>query len=332
MQKIESLKPSTIFKTIGLVLVAFLLISLIFQLMRSVFFGPVGYQETAYNNYGYGGEAGMPMVEMMDHKLSIRNSVDVDGGSMMNSAEESFDVTEYFASIESRDITKTCLEISSLKEKAYIVFENSNEYDNGCSYSFKAKKENADEVLVIINSFDPKDLSQNTFMIKQLVDDFTSEEDILEKKKASIEATLNDAVNAYNEIASLATKAQDAESLAKIIDSKISIIERLSQEKININEKLERLKRAKAEQLERLNYVYFRVQIFENKYFDIDIIKDSWKASIKNFVREMNDVLQDITINLIALFFRGIQAIIYFFIIVVIVKYGWYFTKKLWNK
>ena len=48
----------------------------------------------------------------------------------------------------------------------------------------------------------------------------------LKKKKETIEETLNDAINSYNEIAKVATEARDAESLSRIIDSKIRIIER----------------------------------------------------------------------------------------------------------
>jgi len=156
--------------------------------------------------------------------------------------------------------------------------------------------------------------------------------DILKKKIASIEKTLADAVSAYDQVTRLATQTQNVDSLAKIIDSKIGIIERLTQERININAQLERLSRAKAEQLDRLDYTYFNVSVVENKFIDGQNLKDSWKAAIKNFVRDVNNVFQDITVNLVTLLFLILQYVIYFFIVLMVVKYGWRSVKYIWKK
>jgi len=120
--------------------------------------------------------------------------------------------------------------------------------------------------------------------------------------------------------------------LAKIIDSKIGIIERLTQERININAQLERLERSKAEQLDRLDYTYFNVYVLENKFIDGDNLKDSWKIAVKSFIRDVNGVIQDITINLVSLLFLILQYIIYLFIILIVVKYGWRLAKYIWRK
>ena len=325
---IDNIKPSLIFKTIGLVLVGAIILSLVLQLIKTTF-SPVSYRgnmiEPSYD-MGYGAP---PTAQ----KLSIRNvAPEFDEEYSSGSNAEAFEVTEHFATIETRNATKDCRVISDLKASADIIFENSNEYDRGCNYTFKTIKDRVPQVLLIIESLDPKDIRENTFSIKRQVDDFTNEVEVLNKKKNSIEKTLEDAVNAYDEIAKLATKTQDAESLAKIIDSKIRIIERLTQEKININERLERLSRSKEEQLDRLNYTYFHVNIFENKYFDIKIIKDSWKTSIKRFVTDTNNILQNITINLVTLLFRAIQFVLYFFIILIVAKYTIRAAKNLWTK
>ena len=324
------MKPSLIFKTIGIVLIAVVILNLAFQLIGSTFRPDPYRNDYTQSSNNYGGQ-------MEAKQLSMRNiapMVDPDYNEDFSEGgdTENFEVTEYYATVETRNAKKTCAIVSDLKVKKYIIFENSNEHDRGCNYSFKVQKENLEEVLNVIDSLDPKDVSENIFSIKQIVSDFTSEEEVLTKKKASIEKTLEDAVNAYNEIAKVATDTQDAESLAKIIDSKIRIIERLTQEKININERLDRLERAKQQQLDRLNYAYFNVRIFENKYFDANYIKDSWKNSIKRFVSDINEILQNITINLVTLLFRGIQFVLYFFIILVVAKYTWRLAKRVWNK
>jgi len=179
---------------------------------------------------------------------------------------------------------------------------------------------------------DPKELNENTYTIKRLVDDYTSEAQILQKKMESIEKTLADAIRAYDDVTQLATRMQNVESLAKIIDSKIGIIERLTQERININAQLERLERAKAEQLDRLDYTYFSVSVLENKFVDGQSLKDSWKIEIKSFVRDINKVFQDITINLVLLLSLILQYVIYLFIILIVAKYGWQLVKYIWKR
>ena len=130
----------------------------------------------------------------------------------------------------------------------------------------------------------------------------------------------------------LATRVQDVESLAKILDSKINIIERLTQERININAQLERLERSKAEQLDRLEYTYFSVNIFETKFVDGEALLDSWKESIKGFVRDVNSIAQDVTVNLVTLILRVLQLSLYLLIVLVVVKYGWKLVKYIWQK
>jgi hypothetical protein len=154
--------------------------------------------------------------------------------------------------------------------------------------------------------------------------------EVLQKKRASIDATLASALNAYDEVTRLATNSQNADALAKIIDSRIGIIERLTQERININEQLDRLARAKADQLDRLDYTYFSVSVQENKYIDGESLKDSWKQTLRDFVTQVNKVIQDVTVNLILLLFFIVQWALYAAIVLVVVKYGWKFGKHIW--
>jgi len=164
------------------------------------------------------------------------------------------------------------------------------------------------------------------------LDDYTSEEEILLKKLETVTATLESANNAYDSITILATRNQDAESLAKIIDSKLDVLERLTKERINITTQLDRLSRSKSQQLDKLDYVYFYVNIIENKFFDGDSIKNSWKIAVKDAIRDINRAIQDMTISLLALIFIIGQWIIYVLIIVVVAKYGWQAVRYIWKK
>lgn len=245
---------------------------------------------------------------------------------------EDYEVKSYSASVETQDSDWACGEILALKSLDYVVFENSNEYERGCTYTFKVENEKVDEVLAVIERLDPKDMSESAYTIKRQIDDFTSETEILERKLAVVDETLEKAVAAYDEITDLATQTRNAESLAEVIDSKINTIERLTQQRINISSQLERLSRSKAEQMDRLVYAHFNVNVYENKFIDGETIKDSWKGAVKGFVRDVNQTAQDLTINLISFLFMLVQYILYFFILLFIVKYGWQTALHIWKK
>ncbi len=267
--------------------------------------------------------------------LSVRNISPIvppmQQGTVGNNAED-FEVTDYSAFIETRNKKETCSQIADLKSFKHVIFEVSSESDLNCSFTFKVEHARAAEILAIIKSLKPKDLTENTQTIKRQLDDFTNQSEILEKKKASIEETLQSALAAYDQITALAVRTQDASSLAKIIDSKVQIIERLTQERININQQLDYLARAKADQMDKLEYTFFSVNVYENKFVDIKNIKDSWKMAIKDFFYNVNQAVQDASINLLAVLFIAVPYIIYCLILLVGAKYGWRLVKYIWKK
>jgi hypothetical protein len=328
------LRPKTILKVFGLVFLGLVLVGLAFQIIGASFSGVarqsfdgmsmskgISYSESM-NSADFGGMA-----------LSSRNiAPSPQSPGSTGSTAEDFEVTQYNTTIETRQLEKTCASIASLKAKSYVIFENANETDNSCNYNFKVEKENKEEILAVIEALDPKDMSENTRTIKRQIDDYTSEEEILTKKMQTTESTLNDAIRSYDEIARVATQARDAESLAKIIDSKIRIIENLSQQKLNISEQLDRLSRAKAEQLDRLDYIYFYVYVYENKFIDREQIVDSWKNEVRQFVREVNEIVQNSSIGIVKLMFYIFQFALYLLILVLVAKYGWKLLRKIWGK
>ena len=340
-----NLKPTNILKFVGLALVVIIVVTLAFRLIGSSFSSLsyktgisnlMGQSAPAYDSAVYSEKANVASGGAVG--LSVRNVVSspsvvpTTNNVVTGDNAEDFEVIEYYANIETRHLEDACKQISDLKSRADVIFENSNEYEKSCNYNFKVKHGSVEEILTLIKTLDPKELNENAYTIKRLVDDYTSEVEILEKKIASIEKTLADAIKAYDDVTRLATQTQNVESLAKIIDSKIGIIERLTQERININSQLERLARAKSEQLDRLEYTYFNVNILENKFVDGQSLKDSWKNAIKSFVRDMNTIAQDITVNLVSLLFVVLQYVIYFFIILIVAKYSWILAKRIWQK
>lgn len=340
------LKKYNILKIIGFSILALFAIVFIFDVVGTVFntaqSGVNTYSVESAPSYDYAAnydEGSAKLADEGSYGLSLRNvatSPSIAPSPRYNGTTgddaEAYEVTEYNASIEARDLDATCKVITDLKSREDVIFETASAYEHACNYTFKVRRDAAETILDIVKGLEPKELSESTYTIKKLVEDFTSQTEILQKKLASIDDTMRKAVGAYDSVTALATSVKDVESLAKIIDSKITIIERLTQSRIDINAQLERLARSKAEQLDRLEYTYFHVNIFENKFVDAQSLKDSWKAAVQEFVRDANTITQDITINLVSFLLFALEYALYILVIAFIAKYAWKKIKSFWNK
>jgi len=353
----ESLKkinwtPLLVVKAAGILLGGVVVLALVFQLFNAMTGGVPGIgmrsgitmTPSAPDYYGGGVSAPSLGYGSADGSVAYENSTvpqlsprniavpSPQPGGSIGADAEAFEVTEYSARIETRDSKSTCPQVAELKTKESVIFENTNEYDGGCSFRFKVAHDSVSDVLTVIKSFNPKDLSENTYTIKQQLDDFTSETDILVKKLATIDETLLNGVKSYDELVVVATKAGDVESLTNVISNKLNLIERLTQERINTSAQLERLSRSKAEQIDRLEYTYFSISVYENKFIDGKNLQESWKGALQEFVRDINRTAQDISINLVSFLFVLVQYILYFLILLVIAKYLWKVTRSVWKE
>lgn len=244
---------------------------------------------------------------------------------------EEFEVTNYNASIETQNLEEACGKIFALKSRKDVIFQNSDENERNCNYSFKVTKEKANEVLDLLKSMDPKTLNENVYTIKKILESYDSQEVILKRKEEAIQATLKSATADYDAVAALARSTKDTESLTKIMNSKIDLIQRLTNESIQNNAQLEQLARDKAEQADQLVYTNFYVSIVEDTYVNGRDLKESWEQAVKDVVMTINTIAQTMTVGLVALAFMLIQYIIYFVILLFVAKYGWQFTKKVWR-
>ena len=293
-----------------------------------------------YDSYDYESEPGMVFEEAMDisSKLSTRNAATPASdpyrqnlSSTGDDAEE-FEMTQYNAAIETRQVDQTCAAIGGLKTRKDVIFENARNWRKGCDYSFKVERDAADQMLAFLQAFNPKELSGHTYTVQAQVEDFTGRIDILRQKLASIDETLEKAVAAYDEVAVVATQTENAETLAKVINSKINTIEQLTQKRISINSQLEEIQRSKSQQLDRLDYTYFSVKVSDNAMVDLQGLKDSWSSAARNFVREINATVQNISVNLLLLIAVLFQYIIYGLILLLAAKFVWKIGKNIWQK
>ena len=144
--------------------------------------------------------------------------------------------------------------------------------------------------------------------------------------------TLGKATAAYDEVSTLATKEKDVDSLAGVINSKINTIQQLTQERIDINSQLDLIQRTKADQLDKVDYTYFNVTVSDNSWFVWQDIKDSWNSAIKYSISNVNQMLQNLSVNLVVFLFTIAQYLVYGLILLIVAKYGWKLVKNIWQQ
>jgi gas vesicle protein len=327
----------SIAKVIGLLLLAIAALSLAATLVGFAFRTVVNTTSQSAI-YGKGGGVSYDMaMEEMSYGSSPRALSD-DGyyyepnPSFSNGDDaEAYEVKYYSGTVKTRKLDKTCAVISGLKGRPDVIFEDSNKNEDYCYYSFKVVKEKADEIVKIVEGLDPEVLNVNTQSIKKNIDVIEDELSILQNKLNSIEETLENAEDAYDDISDLATRQQDAETLAMVIDSKLNLIERLTTQKLQVKEQIDRYNESKANQMDRLNYTFFNINVYKDLIFDWKQIKDTWNYEAKQLVRDINEVFQAITLNLVTYLVRFAQFVLYLFISLFLLKFVWMGVKKIWK-
>lgn len=249
-------------------------------------------------------------------------------GYIPGNKAEDFEVRSYSFSYETYDKDNLCTELSDLKSQEDVIFTRANTYERGCSYGFKVVKDSAEEVLSVLEDLDPKDISESIQTIQKAVSNTQSEIDILNEKRVSIEKNLEEAIVAYDELSDLAKNKEDIESLTKLIDLKMNTINRLTEEKLNLNERIARYQKSQEEQLDRLKYVEFNVSVSEVLLIDWQQLSDSWRYTVQSFFRDINMIIQDVTLNLVTWVMRAVQAFIYIGFALVFIKLLWVFARK----
>jgi len=323
----------SIVKIIGIILAGVIVLAIVIALI-SFSIRMMVQGSTEVRDYGRNGE--FDMTERASFAPTTLNRailppIPPKPGYSTGTTAEDFEIKTMNATIKTGKLKKDCAVISDLKIRKDVIFETSNQNDNECNYRFKVIKDSEAEVLQVIKSLKPEDINTNIRTIKNNIDNTDKQLEILKNKLTSIEATLKSAEGQYDELTNLATRKQDVESLAKIIDSKLNLIDRLTNQRIQVKEQIDRYNQNKADQMDGLKYSFFNVTIRKDLIWDWKQIKDEWKWDVKDMVNNFNNILRSITIGLITFLMRIAQALIYFFIAIILVKYTWIGSKRIWK-
>lgn len=248
---------------------------------------------------------------------------------------EEYERRNYNAYYETRRFDQTCAAISGLKPLEYVVFDNSNENDQWCSYNFRADVAHEEEIIAKLQALNPRDFNIDTSTIERSIKYTDSELAMLDRRLESITTTLNQAEIAFNNLISRATTAGDTATLAEVINNKISTIDRLTQQQLDTQERIDRLTKSRGDQIEQIEYAHFYVSVSKVTYFDGEQFADEWKQRIQELAANVNATLLALTLGLIAFVLGAIQFVIYGALLVlgltIFAKLAWTVVRRIWK-
>ncbi|MCF7836183.1 hypothetical protein K9N08_01715 [Candidatus Gracilibacteria bacterium] len=289
---------------------------------------------TGNGNYA-GGYAEMAMGSSYSAKsLSSRNilpPIPDEGGGIVDADAEDYEVHNYSASYKTSDKTEICGEVADLKNRKEIIFTSANESDSSCNYRFEVENKFVDEILEILKKLDPEDLNASVYTIQKSVEGTSDQLDILTQKLAQTESTLAEAQKAYEDLMKLATNSRDVENLTQLITLKIDAIEQLAQTQISTNQQIQQVQNNRAEQLRLIANTTFNVSVYEQKFIDWKNIANDWKQEIRNFVSNLNDLTQFVSVKLVSFVLYSAAAILYIGAAFGFLKLVWFVGKKVWR-
>ncbi len=245
---------------------------------------------------------------------------------------ESYEVQDYFVSIETGNGERDCNTLESLKSREDVIFESINESLYGCNVVFKVKKDAVESVLSFLEEMNPREVSQTTYTIKREVSQIETQMDILKTKLEALNSALEDALASFAAVEAAARQSGDVASLAQVTESKISAIERINASRLEVTTELDRLERAKAETLDRMEYVYFSVNVYENEWVRGSDIKDSWVAAVQQLIRDLNGFLQDLSIGFVQFVLLVLKYTLYASVLYIIARPVIVRVRRMWKE
>lgn len=325
----------SIAKVFGLFVAGVVALSLVVALVAFAFrliVQPMGVGVSSMRNFGGGApEAAMMAQSDMYAKTTSNILPPVPGQDTVSEDAESYEITDYSLSYRPHSKTHTCDAITALKSREEIVFEESRSDERSCYFRFRVKTKSVDEVLAILQDLNPDDTSKSVYSIQKTVEGLTDELKIQEEKLTQTEVALTDAQKSYDELTRLATRANDVESLTKLIDLKLNTINRLSQEKLAISQAIDQVKKNRADQLLRLEYTNFNINVYENRLADWKNLTDSWIVAVQQFVTDLNTLIQELTIGLVTWIVRAGLGFVYLMIAIGLARLAWIVGKRVWS-
>lgn len=242
---------------------------------------------------------------------------------------EEYEHKSYAANYETRKFEHTCNAIEALKPQDYVVFTSSSLGERSCAYSFNVESTHTDDVVATLKALNPRDWDESSYTVERSVEDATSEIMILKRKLESVTETLAEAEKAYDAAMTQARNGADYSAIAQIVNSKISIIERLSQQKIAIQSQIDRYEKNLGRTTDQVEYTSFSVSVSKRVVIDWESIGNTWRYELDDFIMNINKALHHLTFGLMLLVVAVIRWIIYAGVILIAIRIVWQGGKRI---
>jgi len=325
-------------KLVLVIIVGLVLFALALSVLRMFLVGSAGvsHQMMPAMDYGYMNETkDYAMTDSvgiaMERSIAPSAPIPQPGGSVGGDAEE-YESLSYNATVKAGDHEPVCDVVESWKPLTYVVFEHASRSDTGCRYTFKVEREHAAAILEEVEALEPSDITANTQTLKRQVVEYDGQLQILLKREEHLKNTLEQAVDAYDQVTALATQVEDAEVLSTIIRNRINDIKRLTDEQIALSRQIDAVVRQSSELQDRIEYVSFSLYVQKYQVLDGDRMKDQWVRAMQQFVNNVNETVQALSLGLLSNLLKLIVLAIYITILVVVLKFGWHAAQRFWMK
>ncbi|MFM2414317.1 MAG: hypothetical protein RI911_10 [Candidatus Parcubacteria bacterium] len=271
-------------------------------------YAPMGGGAMAEESYGVAADMAMPMpgIMPMPQVNGSRNA-------------ELYQREGYSASYETRKFKETCAAVEDLKPLSYVLFDSANNSERYCNYSFRVEKDKTDEIVGKLKALDPKEWNVSVESVAQNIENTTDRTDILKRRLASIEQTLDEADAAFTQLSRLATQNARVTDLTNIISQKLAMVERLTNEKLSLEDQIRMLSGGKDDQIEETTYSHFSVSVSKWNAIDWQSLKDSWKYRVQETLRNISDTLASIVLTIPSLL---LTLVWYALVIALLVLFG----------
>lgn len=203
---------------------------------------------------------------------------------------EKYERTDYSAIFTTRHFTETCDAVEAWKPLEYVLFDSANRSERNCWYSFRVEEKRADDILAQLKALKPDDMSVNVQTVAQSIENTADRIVILKRRLASTDATLAAAERAYDEAIG-ATRGSAVAGLGSLVTSKLSTIERLTNEKLSIEEQIRMLEQGKDSQMNDTAYTHFSVSASKTSFIDWKSLGEKWRYALQQAVNDISDIL-----------------------------------------
>jgi uncharacterized phage infection (PIP) family protein YhgE len=216
-----------------------------------------------------------------------------------------------------------------------VIFDSSNQSEYGCNYEFRVEKEKTDEIVAKLKDLNPKDWSVYTSTVAQGIEDTSDRIATLKTRLTSLNDTLAQAESAYNKLVVLATKSGKVGDLANILNSKLTTIERLTNDKLSLEEQIKQYSGGNDDLMDETAYTHFSVSVQKITIVDWRQLGDEWRNALQATVRELSQIVSWILLGLPALILSLVWYGLVFGICIIALaffaKVLWKAVLKIWN-